>query len=189
VEARAQAEQRVLVIDPGQAFGTGHHASTRLALDLLDDVLAGLGKEVAQARVLDAGTGSGVLAMGAAALGAARAIGFDLDSVAVGEARANARLNALGGRTGFFIGTLEALAPIPFQVIVANMIRSEVVPLIPGLTRALAPNGELILSGLLGADRKAIEQELARSGLAVAEERSEADSGDRWVGYRLGRVA
>lgn len=185
VEARAGAEQRVLVIDPGQAFGTGHHASTRLALSLLDDALHGLGAEVVHARVLDAGTGSGVLAMGAAALGAAHAIGFDLDPLAVCEARLNARLNALAGRTGFFIGPLEALAPIPFQVIVANMMRSEVMPLIPGLANALAPEGVLILSGLLEADREAIELQLARSGLAVAEERSEADGGDRWVGYRL----
>ena len=184
-EARAEAEQRVLVIDPGQAFGIGHHASTRLALSLLDDALAGLGADVAKARVLDAGTGSGVLAMGAVALGAAHAIGFDLDPLAVCEARLNARLNALEGRTGFFIGPLDALAPIRFHVIVANMIRSEVMPLIPGLAHALASEGVLILSGLLQADREAIELQLARSGLAVAEERSETDGGDRWVGYRL----
>ena len=186
VETRAEPEERVLIIDPGQAFGTGHHASTRLALSLLDDVLAGLGSEVEHARVLDAGTGTGVLAMGAAALGAAHAIGFDLDPVAVCEARLNARLNALAARTAFFIGPLEALAPIRFHVIVANMIRTEVMPLIPGFAHALAPEGVLILSGLLEADREAIELQVARSGLAVAEERSEADGGDRWVGYRLG---
>ena len=185
VDVPEQDEQRVLVIDPGQAFGTGHHASTRLALSLLDDALAGLDVEVAKARVLDVGTGSGVLAMGAVALGAAHAIGFDLDPLAVCEARLNARLNALGGRTGFFIGPLDALAPIRFHVIVANMIRSEVMPLIPGLAHALASEGVLILSGLLQADREAIELQLARSGLAVAEERSETDGGDRWVGYRL----
>ncbi len=65
------------------------------------------------------------------------------------------------------------------------MIRSEVMPLIPGFAHALAPEGVLILSGLLEADREAIELQLVRSGLAVVEERSEADAGDRWVGYRL----
>ena len=189
VETRAEPEERVLIIDPGQAFGTGHHASTRLALSLLDDVLGGLGRGVEHARVLDAGTGSGVLAMGAAALGAAHAIGFDLDPVAVCEARLNARLNALAARTAFFIGPLEALAPIRFHVIVANMMRSEVMPLIPGLGHALLSDGVLILSGLLEADREAIELQLARSGLAVSEERSEADGGDRWVGYRLAPAA
>ena len=100
------AGQRVLVLDPGQAFGTGAHASTRLVLDLLCGPLL---SALPGARVLDAGVGSGVLALSALLLGATRAIGFDLDRLAAPDARGHACCNDLEERLHVFTGPIEAL--------------------------------------------------------------------------------
>jgi ribosomal protein L11 methyltransferase len=172
-----------LVIDPGQAFGTGGHASTRLALEWIDALpdAARLG-----ARVLDAGTGSGVLALAALRLGAATAIGFDLDPVAVREARSNAAANALTGRAHFFTGPIAALAAPaapPFDLVLANLLRSEVLPILPDLARRLRPGGHAVLSGLLVAEREEMAAALGRTGLRITAAREERDgTGDAWLG-------
>jgi len=178
VEAADVAAEHVLVIDPGQAFGTGHHASTRLALTLLDDALA----TRRAARVLDVGTGTGVLALAALALGAARAVAFDTDLLAAREARANARANALVERLDVFAGSLTALGSRRFDLIAANLLRRELLPLLADLAGRLAPGGALVLSGLLESEREAVQEALGPAGLVVVEERSEVDGGERWVG-------
>lgn len=172
-------EPPALVIDPGQAFGTGGHASTRLALGLLD----GLHAQLPGARVLDAGTGSGVLVLAALALGAAEGVGFDLDAVAVREARSNAERNGLGARLRLFAGGIDALRAPPFDVVVANLLRSELLPILPQLAAATREGGCAVLSGLLASERAAVERALDECGLAVADAREEADpAGDVWLG-------
>jgi ribosomal protein L11 methyltransferase len=170
-----------LVIDPAQAFGTGGHASTRIALVLLD----GLGESALRgARVLDAGTGSGVLALASLALGASGAVGFDLDPVAVREARANARRNALGASARFFVGPIAALRTEPFDLVLANLLRTELLPLLPALAASLRPGGRAVLSGLLRGERGDVEAALRRAGLRVEASLEEADpSGDDWLGF------
>jgi ribosomal protein L11 methyltransferase len=170
--------QHVLLVDPGQAFGTGHHASTRLALALLDRALAAR----PGARVLDVGTGSGILALAAAALGAREAVGFDVDAVAVREARANAESNGVGDRVRLFAGTVDALGEQQFDLVVANLLRRELLPLASAIAAHLVRGGVAVLSGLLEEERAAIEASLSSVGLIVAEERSERDGGERWVG-------
>ena len=179
VDAADVAAEHVLVIDPGQAFGTGHHASTRLALSLLDDVLASTRRG---ARVLDVGTGTGVLALAALALGAACAVALDSDPLAAREARANARANALLERLHVFAGSVAALRDERFDLIAANLLRRELLPLVADLAGRLAPGGALVLSGLLESEREAVQEALAPAGLVVVEERSEVDGGERWVG-------
>jgi ribosomal protein L11 methyltransferase len=170
----------VLVIEPGQAFGTGGHASTRLALALLDALPGAL---LQGARVLDVGTGSGVLALAAVALGAAAAVGFDLDAVAVHEARRNADANGLGCRARFFTGPIEALRNGGFDLALANLLRSEVLPLLPALAAALRDGGHAIVSGLLASERADVERALGAVGLRVFGAREERDStGDTWLG-------
>lgn len=177
--AAAPGEQ-VLVVDPAQAFGTGHHASTRLAVALLD---AELGVRPAGARVLDVGTGSGVLVLAALALGAADAVGFDVDPLAGPEAQRNARANRLAERARFFTGPIDALAEVRFDVVVANLLRRELLPLLDVIcARHLGERGALVISGLLASDRARVEAELARRGLRVRAEREEVDGGDAWVG-------
>jgi ribosomal protein L11 methyltransferase len=169
-----------VVIDPGQAFGTGGHASTRLALALLDDLPASL---LDGARVLDVGTGSGVLALAAVALGARSALGLDLDRVAVLEARRNAALNGLAEQARFFAGPLDAVGREHFDIVLANLLRTEVLPVLPAIASALARGGHAVLSGLLVTERVELEAALAAAGLAVVRAREEPDpSGDAWLG-------
>jgi ribosomal protein L11 methyltransferase len=171
-----------LVIDPGQAFGTGGHASTRLALDAIARLPA---ESVRGARVLDVGCGSGVLALAALALGAARALGCDVDPLATAAARDAAAANGLAPRFTAVTASTGALGPRAeraFELVVANLLRSELEPLLPALARALAPRGRLVLSGLLVSERESVTAALASLGLAGLAERVVTDAtGDAWL--------
>jgi len=182
--AHAAAPHQVTVlIEPGQAFGTGEHESTRLALELLDAWLARLGRG---SRVLDLGTGSGVLAIAAAKLGARRALGVDLDPVATGAAAEAVRANQAGGAVAIVTGAVAAVAPGGFELVVANLLRREVEPILGDLVARLAPGGVALLTGLIAADRAALAGPLAGLGLTVVEERARSDArGERWIGLAL----
>jgi len=171
-----------LVIDPGQAFGTGGHASTRLALDAIAALPA---QSLRGARVLDVGCGSGVLALAALALGAAHALGCDLDPLATAAAREAAAANGLAARFAAVTASPDALGPRAeraFELVVANLLRSELEPLLPALARALAPGGRLVLSGLLASEREPVTGALAALGLGAPEPRGLTDAtGDAWL--------
>lgn len=169
--------QREIVIEPRQAFGTGAHATTALALEALDLALA----ERQGARVLDVGCGSGVLALAALALGAGAAVACDLDPIAARETRENAAANGLAPLVAF-TGSLDALGAGPFDVVVANMIRRELEPLFAALVARLARGGVLVLSGLLAAEREAVTAQLAALGARVDAARAREDEGgDAWL--------
>jgi ribosomal protein L11 methyltransferase len=168
-----------LVIDPGQAFGTGSHLSTRLALEWVVELAPRL---PAAARVLDVGSGSGVLALAALRLGPARAVACDLDPVAAAATRANARRNALAERLETFVGSVHALRPVGFDLVLANLLRSELLPLVAAIAAQTAPGGRVVLSGLLEGERDALEPALAAAGLRSAGIRRGRDaSGDVWI--------
>ena len=168
-----------LVIEPGQAFGTGGHASTRLALEALDALPAAA---LRGARVLDVGCGSGVLALAALALGAAHALGCDVDPLATAAAREAAVANGCGERLALLTGSLDALGGAVFDLVVANLLRRELEPLLPAAARALAPGGRLVLSGLLASERAGVESALARLGLAPVSARTAPEpDGDAWL--------
>ena len=168
-----------LVIDPGQAFGTGGHASTRLALAELDALAPAL---LRGARVLDVGTGSGVLALAALRLGAARAVAFDLDPLATRAARDNARANALASDLQVYTGPIGALRARRFDLVLANVLRAELEPVLPAVARAVAQRGRLIGSGFLVSERARVERAFAASGLRIETTRQEDDpSGDAWL--------
>ncbi len=172
--------QHVLVIDPKQAFGTGAHASTRLALELLHAIA---GELPAGPQVLDVGTGSGVLALAALALGAARVVAFDLDPLAAEAAAENAFLNGLSPHLRLFTGSIEALAPVAFDLVLANLLRNEVTPLLSALAIRTRPGGHAIFTGLLDVERAEMEGRLAAAGFTVERAilAEEAD-GDAWLG-------
>jgi ribosomal protein L11 methyltransferase len=130
-----------LRLPASRAFGTGGHESTRLALLALEEEVG------PESRVLDAGTGSGILALAAAALGARQAVGFDMDVDAVFVARENARRHPFGARVALFAGPAEAAAA-RFTIVAANMLPEELVPLLPALTARVEPEGRVILSGI-----------------------------------------
>jgi len=180
--------QRELIVDPGRAFGTGGHASTRLALEWVDALAGPDGAGLLGFRVLDVGTGSGVLAMAALVLGARRAVGFDLDRDAVCEAASWADRNDVRGRLDLFAGGIEALRAPPFGLVLVNLLRSEMLPIAAAIAAAVAPGGLLVLSGLLEVDGPPVEQAFAQHGLVVRDERACTDAtGDRWVSPLLAR--
>ena len=178
----AAAGQSVLIVDPGQAFGTGAHESTRLALELVALRAPALPRG---ARILDVGTGSGVLALAALALApdGARAFGFDLDPLAAPEARDNAARNGLGARLRVWTGGVESLASAArFDWISANLLRRELEPVLPALAAHLAEGGELALSGLLAEEGAAIEARARAAGLEPAQTLARDDaSAARWI--------
>ena len=138
-----RAGQRPLWLDPGQAFGTGHHETTRLALRALEAL------DLRGRRVLDVGSGSGILAIAADLLGAAVAFGVDTDPVAVEVARDNAAANL--SRASFAVGTLPLDPPrAPFDVIVANLYAELHTELVAAYAQQLAAGGSLLLTGILG---------------------------------------
>jgi len=150
----------VVAIDPGMAFGTGMHASTRLALRGL---LAALGRRPG-ATVFDVGTGSGVLAVAAAALGARGVWAVDSDPVATAAARANVRANGCARRVRVAGGSGIGAAPGRADVIVANIVADTIVDLLPDAARALEPGGVFVGSGIVAGRTRAVLRAAREAG-------------------------
>lgn len=153
----------VLTIDPKMSFGTGYHESTRLILRLMERHLR------PRARVLDVGTGTGVLAIAAVRLGASAATGIDIDEWSFENARENVLQNGVEDRVTILQGDLSTAPPIAYDLIAANIQKSILLPLLPSLAHSLNRGGVLLLSGLLKEDREAMDSALAAAGFSVAE--------------------
>jgi ribosomal protein L11 methyltransferase len=147
------AGEHALWLDPGMAFGTGNHETTRLCCERLVKFAADRG---VTGRVIDAGCGSGILALSAASLGFARVTAFDNDPVAVVVSEENAALNGLAGRVGFFVGDLvTGLAGRQAELVLANIQADVLMRFASALCDTVTPGGQLVLSGIL-------ERELAQ---------------------------
>lgn len=168
---------RDVVIEARQAFGTGAHASTALALQGLDESLL----RNAAGRVLDLGCGSGVLAIAALRCGAGRVYACDTDPQAARETAENARLNRVERGLVVWCGSLEACRLVDIDLAIANMVRRELLPLLPGLVGCLAEAGELWLSGLLDADLPVLEEELGALQFRIEERLGRDEAGDQWI--------
>ena len=179
---RREPDDVVLALDPGMAFGTGLHPTTRLCLAALEG-LADRG-EVAGRRVLDVGCGSGILAIAALKLGAASALGVDTDPIAIEATVANGRRNAVARRLRAREGTLPS-ADVAFDVVLANLIAGVLVPLASQLRDELRAGGWLLASGIF-IDREAeVRTAFEAAGLAVVGRRAEGD----WVALEATRTA
>lgn len=165
-----------IVIEPKMAFGTGAHETTRLALVAIDETLT------AGDRVLDVGTGSGILSIAAVKLGAADAVGVDIDPLAVENARENVAKNGVAGRVEALAGSASDLDGT-FDLVVANMISSVLVPMLPTLKTRLEPLGRLILCGALAREEPAFVGAVEAAGLAVKTVLREGE----WVCVVVGR--
>jgi ribosomal protein L11 methyltransferase len=199
-EAYAPApDQVVIYLEPGMAFGTGLHPTTRLCLEALEVHL------VAGSRVLDVGTGSGILSIAAAKLGAESVLALDTDPVAVTVAQENAALNKVAGRVSLHYGTLGrtgghgwglapsnkdwGLAPSnkdngqvmletgQFGLVLVNILAPVIIAMGPALAARLAPSGRLITAGLVDHQEEKVRRSLASEGLQIIERAQEED----WV--------
>lgn len=166
----------VVRLAPGAAFGTAEHPTTRACLELLE------GRVRAGDRVLDVGSGSGVLAIAAALLGADEVLALEADPVACDEALRNVRLNAVSDRVRVVRRRATPSTPPrqrAYDGVLANLEGSLLLPLLPGLAAAMAPGGWLIASGLVAPERAAACDILHREGCHLAAERR---SGGWWSG-------
>jgi len=163
---------RTIVIDPGMAFGTGDHPTTRGCLRLMPAVVR------AGDLVADLGAGSAVLSIAAAKLGAGRVVGIEYDADAIGNAEENVRRNGVSDVVTVVEGDANVLLPLvaPVRVVIANIISSVVVALLPSIASALTPDGEAVFSGILREERERMLAAFEAYGLRVVAE----DAEDAW---------
>jgi len=168
-----QGEEILIRLDPGMAFGTAEHATTRGCLRLMD------GRVGPGQRVADIGTGSGILSIAAVALGAREVLAVELDPVACEAAEENLRANGVMDRVDLRTQELKgdaALDPQPFDGIVSNIQRLVLEPLLPSFRRSLSPGGWMVLSGLLLSERSAFLKSTVAQGFVLEDE----DQEDEW---------
>jgi len=169
--AAARPGDVVLTLDPGMAFGTGLHPTTQMCLQALETVV-----QPGQ-RLLDVGTGSGILAIAAARLGAASVLAIDTDEIAVKTALANAAQNDVAGPIAIRQGTLATVREQGWHVIVVNILAPVIISLLQesGLLNYLAPDGRLILSGIIDEQAPAVESAITQAGGRVLQTLSVRD--------------
>jgi ribosomal protein L11 methyltransferase len=160
---------RRIIIEPAMAFGTGEHQTTRGVLRLLQRVIR------AGDRVADLGAGSAVLSIAAAKLGARNVAAIELDHDAIENAEQNVERNGVADRVTVIEGDASLLLPLvaPVRVITANIISSVLIELLPAIRSALTNDGQVILSGLLVAERDEMTAALESGGWRI--EREDAD--------------
>ncbi len=180
LEHVARPDDVVLDLDPGMAFGTGLHPTTRLCLAALEGLADG--GRIAGARVLDVGCGSGILGIAAAKLGADAVHGLDTDSIAIEATDANVARNGLTGRVRAASGSLPSGGP-PSDVVLANLIASVLVALAAELREELRPGGVILASGIFVDREPEVRAAFARVDLEVTARHDEGD----WVAFEAVR--
>jgi ribosomal protein L11 methyltransferase len=178
---RSEPGDVVLALDPGMAFGTGLHPTTRLCLALVEDL--GDRGLLAGARVLDVGCGSGILGIAAARLGAASVLGVDPDPIAIESTTANARRNRLMRRVHARQGSVPS-GERPFAVVLANLVASLLVELASRLAEELVPGGTIVASGIFVDREEDVRRAFENEGLQVSGRLAEGD----WVALEAGRI-
>ena len=152
-----------LILDPGLAFGTGGHETTSLCMEALDERVRG------GERVLDIGTGSGILAIAALKLGAASAEGVDIDPVAVRTAGENAALNGVQDKLTVLVGDLSDKASGTYDIITANIVANAILSLAPAVPGLMAEGATFIASGIIDSRKDEVIAGLEKAGLSVVE--------------------
>ncbi len=166
--------ERLIVIDPAMAFGTGDHETTRGVLRVMQDVIRP-GDVVA-----DLGAGSAVLAIAAAKLGAARVFAIENDPDAIGNAEANVQANGVAQQVCVFEGDAHVLLPLaslaqPVRVVLANIVSGVIRELLPVIGRSLAEGGVVIFSGMLVTERDVMVELFETAGWALGPEHAEGE--------------
>ena len=167
-------------IDPGMAFGTGTHETTRLCLEALEKYVS------LNSKVLDIGTGSGILAMAAVTLGASFAVGVDIDPAAVKVARENVSINGLSEKVEILQGDLLEVSKAPCDLLVSNIVAEVLLRMLEELSdskdgrdfrKIINPNGIFISSGIIKNKEETMREGLEKYGFEIIERREDKD----WV--------
>jgi ribosomal protein L11 methyltransferase len=169
IEHRVAEGQIAVRLDPGQAFGTGHHETTRLCLAALDE-LARPG-----ITMLDVGTGSGVLSIAAVKLGVPSVVAIDIDPIAAEIARRNCDENGIGPEVAVSAGTLTPDHPERYELAVSNISTDANIGLAPAFGVVVKPGGALVLSGILSQDARRVAEAMAAHAFALTALRHERD--------------
>jgi len=181
----AAEDELIIELDPGMAFGTGTHPTTALCLRTLEQVIKG------NETVIDVGTGSGVLAIGACLLGANRVLALDLDPIAVSSATENIALNHLSDKVEVHLSDLlgvvtnregqtdELTVKPPVDIVVANILAEVILLFIDDVYQALKPGGTYIASGIWKNKEEVVEQALIAAGFTVEAKHREED----WIAF------
>ncbi len=175
----ASGGEHVIVLEPGRAFGTGLHETTRLVAEML----AGRAESLRGSKVLDVGCGSGILALVAVALGADSVRAIDIDPDAVAVTRENAERNGLSHRVDVDASPVEALVG-PHDIVLANIEAKTLVDLAPALTARVAPGGTLVLSGILATEVAPAQLEDVRRAYAALELEEVRQKGE-WIAVSM----
>jgi ribosomal protein L11 methyltransferase len=161
VDYSPEPDDVVISLDPGAAFGTGLHPTTRRCLQLLEDVIQ------PDDQVFDVGTGSGILAIGAYRLGARHVLAVDVDPIAVSAAADNVALNHASQQIDVRLGSAEAPGDRTFDVVVANIIARVLIELADQLASRVRPGGTLIAAGIIAERADEVAGAFGRAGLTV----------------------
>jgi ribosomal protein L11 methyltransferase len=167
----AKQDEIVLTIDPKMSFGTGEHQTTKLILRLLEKVVEPGNK------VLDVGSGTGILAIAAIKLGAGKAVAVDFDEICLDNCRENSLLNAVGESVEIMTGEIDAVKENGFDLILANIQKNVLLEIAEKIKMRLNKNGVVILSGLLDSDKIAIEKKYHSLGFRTEE----VEQMDEWI--------
>lgn len=168
----------VIEIDPQMAFGTGAHATTQLMLKF---IIKHIGNSI---RILDIGTGTGILAIAAAQLSEARIVAFDNDPIAAATARQNFQKNRIDHKIAVFCGTLDAIKANQFDLVLANINRTTIVPLLSDICDKLKLSGMAILSGILIEEKDELVRNINQFPLKTVDEMQM----DEWLGLVLQKM-
>lgn len=180
MEYTPTAGEAIIRMDPGMAFGTGTHETTRLVMRFMQDVLP------AGARVLDLGCGSGILSLCASKLGASFCAAYDIDPVAVRVARENIEAD---GAANIVCGVSDLLGSVDlsggaYDFVVANIVADVIIRLLPDVGRYMTANGRMIVSGIISPRADEVRAAIASNGFRTVEERQEND----WLAILIERA-
>lgn len=179
IDYAAKGDEIVITLDPGMAFGSGTHPSSRLAVMGLESAVT------PGDSVLDVGTGSGILAIAAAKLGAGRIDAVDIEPVSVRSARENAERNGVADRIRVELGTAGSPFAETYDVVVANIISRILIEISDGIAHGVRPGGKLVLAGIIEEHEAAVRETFEPHGFTLERRRQIED----WVGLQYVRSA